>query len=122
GVGRVPEGARGGVRADLLAGLFAEPESDRAAVEVPTQARPSAVARELRSDAGGGGEGVESPGRLSGGIDRVDDGTLPSGAREAGRSSAGVGQLTPREMPQPPSQIESEGQADHAGLAIAPIC
>src|SRR6516165_5423560 len=45
---------RGVERARLLAGLFAEPESDRAAVEVPAQARPSAVARELRSDAGGG--------------------------------------------------------------------
>src|ERR1700724_3310418 len=49
--------------------------------------------RELRSDAGGSGEGAGSPGRLSAGIDGVNDGTLPSGAREAGRSSAGVGQL-----------------------------
>jgi hypothetical protein len=55
-------------------------------------------------------------------LDLMSDGTLPSGAREADRSGAGVGQLTPREMPLPPSQVESEGQADYSGLASAPIC
>ena len=50
-----PEGAGGGIRTGLLAGVLAEPEPDRVAVEVPAQARPATMARDLRSDAGGGG-------------------------------------------------------------------
>ena len=44
------------------AGVFAELEPDRAAVEVPQEEGVEPLARDVRGDAGGGGRGAGSPG------------------------------------------------------------
>src|SRR5512135_2828246 len=48
----------------VLAGLLAQSEPDRAAVEVFAEDGAEPVAQDVRGDAGGGGRGVGSPGAL----------------------------------------------------------
>src|SRR4051812_35283235 len=69
------------------AGVFAEPEPDRAALEVPEEEGPEPLAQDVRGDAGGGGRGAGSAGRLSGRVVHVDERAV---CDRGGRASRGV--------------------------------
>src|SRR5262249_52330855 len=58
----------------------AEPEPDRAAVEVPAQGGVAEVAPEVRGDAAGSGRRAGPPAALPGAVADADDGALPSDA------------------------------------------
>src|SRR5207244_5866490 len=82
GVGGADQGGQGSdIRPEAPAGLLAEPEPDRAAVEVPAQGSVADLARELREDAGGGGRGAGQPARLPGAVADADDRAFPPDAR-----------------------------------------
>ena len=84
--------APSGVPPGAAAGLLAEPEPDRAAVEVPEEEGVEPLARDVRGDAGGGGGGAGSPGRLSGRVGHADDGAVcdrGGGARRGVRPGVG---------------------------------
>ena len=86
--------APSGVPAGAAAGLFAQPEPDRAAVEVPQEEGPEPLAQDVRGDAGGGGGRAGSPGRLSGRVVHADDGAVCDRGGGAGRGvRPGVGEF-----------------------------
>src|SRR3954470_7445868 len=75
------------VPAGAGARLFAEPEPDRAAVEVPQGGGVEPLARDARGDAGGGGGRAGSPGRFPGRVGEADDGAAFDGG---GGASVGL--------------------------------
>src|SRR3954470_16963164 len=81
------------VPAGAGARLFAEPEPDRAAVEVPQGGGVEPLARDVRGDAGGGGGRAGSPGRLPGRVGDADDGAvLDRGGGASGGVRTAVGE------------------------------
>ena len=86
--------APSGVPAGAAAGVLAEPEPDRAAVEVPEEEGPEPLAQDVRGDAGGGGGRAGSPGRLPGRVGDADDGAVCDRGGGAGRGvRPGVGEF-----------------------------
>src|SRR4051812_26953047 len=84
------------VPAGAAAGVLAEPEPDRAAVEVPQEEGPEPLARDVRGDAGGGGRGAGSTGRLPGRVGDADDGAVCDRGGRAGRGARrGTGRVPP---------------------------
>ena len=59
------------VPAGAAAGLLAQPEPDRAAVEVPEEEGAEPLAQDVRGDAGGGGRGAGSPGSYHAELDSL---------------------------------------------------
>src|SRR5262249_27782294 len=67
-----------GVPPGAAAGLLAEPEPDRATVEVAAGEGVHPVAQDVRGDGGGGVIGPGPPGRLPGRIDHLDYREVPT--------------------------------------------
>src|SRR4051812_25988663 len=80
-------GGSSGVPPGAVAGLLAEPQPDRTAMEVPEEEGAEPLAQDVRGDAGGGGGGAGSPGRVSGRVVDADDGAV---CDRGGRASRGV--------------------------------
>src|SRR3982751_5802278 len=111
-VGRPP-----GVPVGAAAGVLAQPEPDRAAVEVPAEEGVEPLARDIRGDAECGGRGAGSPGRLPGRIVHADDGAVCDRGGGSSRGvSRGVGEVD--RAGRPGAEARRDSPSRHRGMSV----
>src|SRR5262249_46014701 len=92
-------GAGGDVRPEVSAGVLAEPEPDRAVVEVPAQGGVAEVAPDVRGHATGHSSRAGQPAQARAGAEDVDDRAVPP---EPGSVHHNRGQRRPLTATPPP--------------------